>query len=899
MKAIARLRSWLRAGLHRSRLERDMDDEFRFHIERYAADLVRHGIPRDEAARRARAEFGGIEARKEDCRQSLGLRLLDELNGDLRYALRQLRRSPTFTAVAVLSLALGIGANSAIFTLINTLMLRTLPVREPQQLVELLSRYPGEPRVNGFSWKYYEHFRDRNHVFSDLIGVVSPSRFQVSGEGLDPDVVDGEHVTGNFFSALGVQPATGRLIGPEDDQMEAGRAAVAVVSWSFWQNRFNLDPAILGKRLVVDGVPATVIGVTPREFFGVQVGARPDVWVPVAMEPMIQRPSRRADGTLGVKLMGRLKPETSIEQARAEMIVLDRFRIEDLAKTRNSSLALQFKIEVEPAAAGFSALRDQFATPLLVLMASVGVLLLMACTNVASMLLARASAREREIAVRVSLGAGRFRLVRQVQTESLLLSSAGSLLGILVAYFGAHSLVRIMLSGRPFIGLQQHLEIRVDPDAHVLLFTAGTALSTGLLFGLAPAWNAFVSAPASSLRETGTAGDSRSRQLLGKSLVVAQVALSVVLLSAAGLFVRHFSNLRNVDLGFRRDSVLLVTLDPAQSGYERVQLSHLYQELLRRLEVIPGVRAGTLSGVTPIEGPGASRFAHVEGFQETPENRRYPLLNWVGPKYFETLGTPWIAGRDFTFEDELRPYVAIVNQAMARYYFGNSSPLGKHVTFDGQDRSYEIVGVVGDAKYLNLHDRAPRTIYLNAFQDSRGLAQQFALRTSVAPAAVADEVRRVVRDVLKTVRVAKVTTLTDQVDASIVPERLIALLAAFFGGLGALLAAIGLYGLLAYTVARRTHEIGVRIALGATRRTVTAMVLKSAMGLVGMGLLVGSPIAIWSKRLAASRIENLPVEGAVLIALAALAMIGVALVAAYLPARRAACVHPMDALRHS
>lgn len=666
----------------------------------------------------------------------------------------------------------------------------------------------------------------------------------------------------------------GRLIGPRDDQLGAASAAVAVVSWSYWNSRFNLDPGILGKRIVVDGVPATVVGVAPREFFGLQVGSKPDVWLPVAMEPMIARPSRRANGQLGMKLMGRLKPGVSIGQARAEVSVLDQWRVEDLATTRNAPFLRQFKIEVEPAGAGFSALRDRFARPLLVLMAVVGLLLLIACTNVASMLLARAAARHREIAVRVSLGAGRFRLVRQMLTEALL------------------------LSGRAFVGLPQRLEIRVEPDAHVLLFTAGVALLTGVLFGLAPAWNAFAAVPASSLREIGAAGETRSRRLFGKSLVVAQVALSMLLVSAAGLFIRHLSNLRNLDLGFRRNSVLLVTLDPARSGYQRNQLSRLYRELLGRLAAIPGVRSATLSAVTPIEGPGAARFANVEGFQEPPENRRYLSLNWIGPKYFETFGTPWVAGRDVEFEDEGRPRVAIVNQAMARYYFGDSSPIGKHVTFDRQDTRYEIVGVAGDAKYLNLHDAAPRTIYLNAFQESRMFSHQLSLRTSVAPAAVVGEVRRTVRDVLKTVAVAKVTTLNDQMDASIVPERLIATLSGFFGGLGTLLAAIGLYGLLAYTVARRTNEIGIRMALGATERDVTRMVQKSALTLVCAGLVAGAPIAAWSKRFAANMVENLPAETALPIAFAAVAMIGVALLAAYVPARRAARVNPMEALRH-
>ncbi len=355
----------------------------------------------------------------------------------------------------------------------------------------------------------------------------------------------------------------------------------------------------------------------------------------------------------------------------------------------------------------------------------------------------------------------------------------------------------------------------------MLLFTLAVAALTGVLFGLAPAWTAFASAPASSLREVGAASDTRLRRLFGKSLVVVQVALSVVLLSAAGLFVSHLWNLRNVNLGFQRDSVLLVTLDPGGSGYKPDRLTSLYQELLGRLQAIPGVRSATLSGVTPVDGAGASRFGRVEDSQEPPEERRRFALNWIGPKYFATLGTPLIAGRDFQFEDARRPRVAIVNQAMARHYVGEGNPLGKHVTFDGDDKPYEIVGVAADAKYLNLYEAPPSMVYMNAFQEGQ-IRSKFALRTGVSPSAITAEVRRTVQDVLKTVRVAKVTTMDEQVDASIIPERLMATLSGFFGGLGALLAAIGLYGLLAYTVARRTSEIGVRMALGATQGDVNA-----------------------------------------------------------------------------
>jgi predicted permease len=561
----------------------------------------------------------------------------------------------------------------------------------------------------------------------------------------------------------------------------------------------------------------------------------------------------------------------------------------------------QLKFKVQPAGAGLATgLRDQFAKPLLALMAVVGLLLLIACVNLANMLLARGAARRHEMAVRAALGAGRFRLMRQVLAESLLLSAAGALLGVFLAYLGADALVRIMMSGRPSPG--PRIEIQVHPDMHVLLFAAGAALLTGLLFGLAPAWNAFASAPASSLRGIGSAGETPLRRLFAKSLVVAQVALSVGLLSAAGLFIGHLANLERLDLGFRRDHVLLVTLDPARSGYNGEQLSSAFEDLLAHLETIPVVRSATICAPTPLSGAGASRFVAVEGRPERPEDRRYISVSWVAPKYFETLGTPLLLGRDFSFEDRGRTRVAIVNEAMARYYFGGGNPVGRHFTFDGDgqpgdSQPYEIVGVAGNAKYFEIREPALRTVYLNTFQFPQP-ASNFAVRTSIAPGAVGPAVRRTVHSLLKTVPVVRVSTLAGQVDASIVPERLVATLSGLFGALGSLLVAIGIYGLLAYTVARRIHEIGIRMALGATRGAVSRMVLGEALKMSCAGLGIGALLAWWSKRLAGRLIQDLPVESVLPIVFGAAAMIAVTLVAAYVPARRAARVDPMEALRY-
>ena len=821
---------------------------------------------------------------------------MDRLAQDIRYALRTMRRSPGFTAVAILSLALGIGANTAIFSLINTLILRPLPVHEPGRLVEILGRY-GETRGNQTPWKYYEALRDGNHVFSDLVAT-APARFRLTGNGLAAELTDGEFVAGNYFSALGLRPAAGRLLGPGDDRLGASTSAVAVISWPYWKTRFNLDPSALGAQITINDAPVTIVGVAPRTFFGLQIGIQTDVWMPAAHEPVIQRPGQRATGDLQVKLLGRLRPEASAEQARAELELLDRPRRDDLAKTKNAPFLRDFRIEVEPAAAGFSTVRDQFRGALTGLMAAVGLLLLIACTNVASLLLARAAARQQELAVRVSLGASRLRLVRQALTESLLLSGAGGLLGAAFAYASARGLARMMGSGRGFVGIGlRQLQIDVVPDARVLLFTVAVTVLTGVLFGVAPAWIAFASAPASSLRGAGRSGDTQSRRLFGRGLVVAQVALSVVLLSAAALFIRHLSNLRNADLGFDRQAVLLVTIDSSHAGYQRDQLAPLFDELLERMQAIPGVRSATLSAVTPIEGPGAARMANVDGFAEKPEDRRFIPLNWVAPRYFETFGTPLRAGRDFRRDDDGRPPVAIVNDAFARYYFAGRNPIGGHFRFDGIERVYEIVGVVGTAKYQDLTETPLRTIYLSAVQEGRGTWQKLALRTAVPPASIAGEVRRTVRDTLKGVPIAKVTTLTEQLDSSIVAERMIALLSSAFAALGLLLAAIGLYGLLAYTVARRTNEIGIRMALGATAGDVTRMVTGGAMALVFAGLVIGVPIAVWSRQVAAHMVLRLPADSAAPIALASAALIGMALTASWVPVRRATRVDPAVALR--
>ena len=601
-------------------------------------------------------------------------------------------------------------------------------------------------------------------------------------------------------------------------------------------------------------------------------------------------------------MLARLKAGVTLEQAQAEIAVLYRALVEQSA-ARSRNPRLETRMELLPAGAGLVRVRDQYGKPLVLLTAVVGLLLLLACINMASMLLARSAGRQRELAVRVGLGAGRGRLVRQMLTESLLLSGAGTVAGAAVAYYGIGVLVRIMASGRAF----EHIEIEVHPDLNLVLFTAGIALFTGLLFGLAPAWYAIRAEPAMALRQTGRGGDTWFWRLFGKGLVAAQVALSIFLVTAAAVFLNHLGRLRNFDLGFRSDHVLLVTLDPDHSGYRREQLAAPYRELLARMEAIPQVRSASITACTPLQGCGSgSRYLFAEGHVESPEDRLRTAVTFVAPRYFETIGIPLIAGRDFTFRDVGRPRVAIVSQAMAHHYFPGVNPIGKHVAIDrdpktggwfGSDQPYEIIGLAGDVKAFELRDAPYPTMYFNMFQENR-LMSQFQLRTTGDPESAAATVRRIVHDILKTVPVTRVTTLADQVDSNIVPERLIATLSEFFGGLGAVLAGIGLYGLLAYSVARRTSEIGIRMALGATATSVSRLVLRDVLEMVCTGFAAGALMVLSSRPLATSLLPDLKLESVAALAIGGGAVIAVALLASYVPVRRAARVDPTVALRH-
>ena len=929
MRPLAVIRALLTSVLRRLQIEREMEEELRSHLASRAADLERQGLTRAEAERQARIEFGGYERYKEECREALGSRLLGELVGDVRYGLRQLRRNPGFTAVAVLTLALGIGGNTAIFSLINAVMLKTLPVRQPEQLVLLKWTSQGWPAVihrlgaggltqdqggrntgAAFSYPIFADIQGHNTAFSGVLGFTDAERITVNAGG-EASFADAQYVSGTYFPALGVQPILGRAIGPGDDIAGAGGAVV--ISFGYWNRRFGRNPSAIGKAVGVNGVSFKVVGVAPPEFFGVQPGTSIDLWIPLHTQPQVDaRQTNPKEGSKflanddwWVEIIARLKSGVSAPQAQAAVDVIVRQNVlaQGPQKKRFAQISLDPpRVELEPASKGLDNLRQEFSRPLFILMGVVGLVLLIACANVANLLLARATARQREIAVRLALGAGRTRLIRQLLTESMLLASAGGALGVLLSYWATGILLAFMSSGT------DHVTLLVTPDLRVLAFTVGISVFTGVLFGLAPALRGTRLSLTPALKEGVSRVRWRGRRLrlgLGKTLVVAQVAMSLLLLMGAGLFVRTLVNLQTQNLGFERGNLLLFRLDPVQAGYEADELPAFYEELQRRLGGLPGVRSVSVSENTLINGGAWIDGILIQGYtpktSDGSDGQVVAWLNSVGPGFFRTMGISVLLGRAVDARDTASaPKVAAINQTLARQCFAGSNPVGRRLGgFGGSKPSdFQIVGVVGDTKYGGLRDKAPPTVYIAYAQYPNPGPTSIEVRTAGDPKQWMSAVRGGVQSLDRNLPLLDFKTQTEQIDQATFQERLFARLSSFFGLLALLLACVGLYGMMSYAASRRTNEIGIRMALGAERTKILRMVLRESMTVTGIGIVIGVAGALGASRLIASVLYGLKPIDPLTFALATAVLAAVAVLAGYLPARRAAKIDPMVALRH-
>jgi len=906
-----RLQTLIRPNLSAQRLS----DEVQFHLERQIAENIAAGRSPEEARYAAMRTFGNPTYLKEQARDTWGWTWLEQIAADLRYALRQLSRSPGFTAAVVLSLALGIGANTAIFSLIDAVMLRMLPVKNPERLVLLNWVCPKRPaamavqdgyvdntetgwRCPSFAYPAFEEFRAQNHVFDGIFGFTPLRHANVSIDG-QAGLAEGELVTGDYFSGLGVSTILGRSITDVDEKASSPR--VAVISYGYWSRQFGSDPEVIGKHIALNAVPFTIVGVAPTEFFGVQPGRAVDIWAPLVDDAKLlprgleDRSPFSSRDWWWLTMVARLKPGVTEQQAASELDVLFQQSI-SAAPAASVRAETTPHIELEPASKGLTFLREQFSQPLQILMVVVALVLLIACANVATLLLGRSTARQKEVAVRLSLGAPRPRLVRQLLTESVLLAGLGGALGILFASWGSRVLALSLFRG----GEPVHFETQMD--AKVLVFTAVVSLLTGILFGLAPALGTTRVELAPALKIGSSAVvfvTQRTRLALGKTLVVSQIALSLLLVIGAGLFVRTLQNLQNQTLGFNQHQLLLFAVDPTKNGNEGPGLIDFYGRLLERLQALPGAANATMSMATLLSGVQSHWPVAMEGRKAEPGEDLGADRNFVGPSFFETMGIRLLLGRGIEWRDTTNSKVAVVNEAFANHFFDGQSPLGYRFRFERYDKVYEIVGLVQDAKYASLRNAPRPTIYLPLSQVSFGLGGiHFEVRAAGDPLSLVPSVRRVVRDLDSNLPISEVKTQTEQIDETLVQERLFARLSSFFGALAVLLACIGLYGLMAYIVTRQTGEIGIRRALGAARLDIFAMVMRKVLVMVVLGVCIGVPAALAATRLISSYLFGLKATDPLTIFLCSLLMLAIATLAGYLPARRAASVDPLVALRY-
>ena len=827
---------------------------------------------------------------------------------DLRYGARMLLKSPGFTVIAVLTLALGIGANTAIFSLTDQILLRLLPVERPDELVVLRSPGPKGGRVwsdgddaASFSYPMYKALRDRSDAFSGLL-----ARFaiplSVAGAG-QTERAEGELVSGNYFNVLGVRPALGRVFNQEDDRTP-GAHPVVVLSHAYWTRRFGADPSVLNKSLTVNGTPMTVIGVAGARFRGVQVGQTPDVFIPMMMTAQMT-PNRNDLNDIKdywLAVMGRLKPGMS--RAQTEEAVRPSYRsiLEEELSLRGGGRAearqrfLDKRILLDDGSKGRQILQRDANKPILILTGMAGLALLIACANVANLLLARGAGRQREIAVRMALGAGRFRLMRQFMVESLLLSLTGGVVGLMVAAWTIQGLVASIPPSVGALGLSAELNLRL------LGFALALSALTGLLFGMAPAARATGLNLEATLREQGSSvSGGLSSVRFRKALVVSQIVLTTVLLVGAGLFARSLNNLKRLDLGLRTDQLITFSIAPELNGYSPQRTISFFDELRQGIAALPGVRSVSAAEIPILTGSNSSSNATVEGHQAQENEDMHVLYNRIGPDYFATMFIPLLTGREFAVSDAASsPKVAIINESMAHRFFANRNPIGSHFAFGSGNRvrpDIEIVGVVKDSKHTDTREQTRPFAYLPYAQHTTLGKITFYVRTEQDIASLAPSLRREVQRRDANLPIYELKTLQQQTDESLFADRFLTFLSVCFGSLAATLAAIGLYGVMAYTVTRRIREIGIRIALGATRGRVAWLILREVGLLALMGLIIGAPLAYALGRSAESLLFGVKASDPMVFAAASLLLGCVALLGGYLPARRAAKVDPMIALR--
>jgi predicted permease len=874
---------WLRAKalIHRRRLDRDLDEELAFHLDmraqKYGGDPAAHTT----AAR----QFGNATRIRERCRELWTFATLETLWQDLRYAGRTLAKAPAFSMVAVLSLALGIGANAALFSLMDVMLFRTLPVQHPQELVEFVRAHPDGAMMTNLPYPVFEYFRRDRTALADVFAISWSS--PVFQAGANPARTSAHEVSGSFFPGLGVHPLMGRTIGPDDDRAGAANR-VAVISYAFWSRQFGRDPSALGANVRLSGERFTVVGIMPAEFFGLDRGRVPDLWVPLAADP--------DPGEMWV--LGRLRPDVSVARARVVLDPLFRQALESMRdglqdyseRERNAFLAQ--KLLVNRATQGTSGVRWsywEYSSTLKILIGLTGLVLLIACANLANLLMARSAARSREIAIRLALGAGRWRLVRQLLTENLLLSLAGGALGLLVAGWGHRLLLGFLVEDPSGVALDFDLNYRL------LAFGLVLSAATGLLFGLMPAMRATRADISGAIHSGGRQGGTWNMPL-AKALLAGQIALSMMLLVGAGLFARSLRNLGVADLGLARENLLLMRVQPAAKTPQARQ--QFWTDLNRRVAELPGVRSMALAGDAVFGNGGWNQTVWLERPGEAALDA-HVSLNWVSPGFFATVGIPLLAGREFGRQDrENSPPVALVNQTFAHRFFGSENPIGKRF---GNSRAsigrYEIVGVVGDAKYGSVREKTSPMMFVPLGQQEPLDACEVHLRIASEPAALAPAIRREIQAIDAEALISDVRTLPQILRGQLRQDRMFATLASFFALLALALGAIGIYGIVAYRVAHRTAEIGVRMALGAQKRDVLWLILRETLVLVAAGAAVGIPSALAVARLVKSLLYGLEPWDPLTIACATAVLFAAGALAGLLPARRAASLEPTLALR--